>query len=307
MCIHNSRPPSGVTVVTVSGPTHGVHMSLTHPACPQTRPDTPPLGPCLSPRCACRVTHQSQSLRPEQTPTDTTSDDVNTDTDADPDQSTPDTQSTQTDAQSVSDQEQVSVDPAVRALIDRGAGTGAYSGSEDWVRANSRPESNDGRSPTRTTFYPDDVSTRGPGQAHRDQSDRRSWRSLASWNDGVQSDISRGTQNWEADKQRWIDTITSQLATTSYQRDRVAYLLDTIDYRPYQSGQYPVEHVILALTTLVLDQSVSDWDHRALNRDDVLQLAQDFDVGASRDDVVDTLMDIRRLLKTKDGDVIFSD
>lgn len=168
--------------------------------------------------------------------------------------------------------------PDADGWLDDSAGHGPQSSSEDWVRANHAPISNDGRSHTRTTFYPNDVQSFGPGQAHRDPSDRRGWASLVQWNDGVGSDKSRGSQNWKADKRRWLDTFSGQLESTDYQQERAQYILETMDMGPFIGARLHAEAVILGVLTLTMDADVHEFDRRMLNRDELHDLVDDLEL-----------------------------
>lgn len=162
--------------------------------------------------------------------------------------------------------------------LDDGSGSGAQSSREDWVRDNHSPISHDGRGLTRTTFYPEDAPTSGPGQAHRETRQKRSWSDLAKWNDGMYSDISRGGQNFEADKHRWVDTFASQLECTSYQRDRTEWIIERLDMGPFMGARLPVECVILGVLTIVVDAEVRNFEDRSVERDDVQELVDNLDL-----------------------------
>jgi hypothetical protein len=158
--------------------------------------------------------------------------------------------------------------------IDRGHGSGARGFNTDknasvitqWDNAN------DGRSATETTFYWTAADTdssylrsRDRHQLHRDPDDRRSWGELAQWNDGKGSPT-RDMDNYNADISRWIQTFCGQLPVNSYHQDRTAFIVDALDLTDF--GPIPVEHIILAVITLVVDidsdidpatWSVDDW------------------------------------------------
>lgn len=139
--------------------------------------------------------------------------------------------------------------------LDARPGHGAQSVSEDWVRANHGPVSHDDRAVTRTTFYPSDVDSVGPGQLARKPREVRSWERLASWNDG-EGAPERATQNFNADKRRWIETFGTQLDCTSYQIDRAKWIIKRLDLSPFQGAHIPVENVILGILSLLMDADV---------------------------------------------------
>lgn len=189
---------------------------------------------------------------------------------------------------------------AVEAHVDDEMGSASMSSQEDWVRANSRPPDHDGRAPTRTYFDPRDVREQYPGgMKHRDPAERRSWTSLAKWQDGANSDISRGGQNWWADKQRWVDTFSDLIGATHYHRDRTKYILEKLDMTPYRSARIPAELVIVGILSLLIDADVTDFECRALRRDGTKELLADLDSNVSEYEQV------RKLLRAHDGDLLF--
>jgi len=200
-------------------------------------------------------------------------------------------------------------EPAPRGLIEShvhtGVGSTALTATEGWVQTNSREPQNDGRSPTRTYFDPNDVSDRYPGgQHHRDPHERRSWKMLAQWQDGVQSDISRGAQNWWADKKRWVDIFADQMGATEYHANRCHYILTKLDMSDYQPDRIPAELIIVGILSLLIDHDISDPDNfsnRALKRGRTEALLDDLDVD------VGAYESVRSKLRQRDGDLIFGD
>jgi len=182
---------------------------------------------------------------------------------------------------------------ALDALIDDGSGTAALTRTEDWVRNNAREPAHDGRGETRTYFDPRGVSGRYPNwQLDRDPDERRSWATLAQWQDGVQSDISRGGQNWWADKQRWVDTFGERLGATEYHKDEAKRVLEVLSEEPdsgdeeremmtYSSRRVPVEVVIIGILSLYIDADITDFDNRTLARDGTTELLADLDASIS--------------------------
>jgi hypothetical protein len=179
------------------------------------------------------------------------------------------------------------------------AGHGAQSQQEDWVRENGAPETNDGRSITRTTFYPGDADQQGPGQAHRDPADRTDWQRLATINDGAYAkDRSRGAQNFRADKRRWLQTIANQIGATDHQHDRARWVLERMDFGPYQGARYPVEMVALGILSLLIDMEARSLETRAIEREEVTMILEDLE--HDRRD----LIDVRNKLREHDMNLL---
>jgi hypothetical protein len=177
--------------------------------------------------------------------------------------------------------------------ISRSGGDGARSATEEWVHQHSRPESNDGRSPTRTTFYASDTDSIGPGQQHRDPSDRTSWSKLAKWQDGVQSDISRGGQNWAADKERWFDTFASHIEATDRQEKRARHIVESVSMDPFKGARIPIENVIAGALSLAVDEDAQSLDSRAVERERFIELLADLEMDRA------DLRDVRRKLRAE--------
>ncbi len=211
-----------------------------------------------------------------------------------------DSSGTSSRTRTTDDDEYLIDDLISEAYIDSGSGAGALSSTDDWVRANHSPHSNDGRSPTRTYFDPRDVKGKYPGgQKDRKLRDKRSWRSLANWQDGVQSDISRGGQNWWADKQRWAEIFTDQLHGSSYHETRCKEILEKISMKPYQTAGIDTEMVIVGIISLLIDSEIRDFEDRTLARDGTKPLIKDLhsDVGEYQS--------VRKKLKQHDKELIF--
>jgi len=185
--------------------------------------------------------------------------------------------------------------------IDTGVGSTALTSTEGWVTTHSREPHNDGRSHTRTYFDPNDVGEQYPGgQKHRDADERRSWATLATWQDGVQSDQSRGAQNWWADKQRWIDVFADQMGAGQYHHDQCQYVLKHIDLEDYQPDRIPVELIIIGILSLLIDNDIDDFEDRALKRANTEELIQDIDASVS------DYQTVRRKLKDRDSELLFN-
>lgn len=145
--------------------------------------------------------------------------------------------------------------------LDRGPGSGSLDTSEAFASemAQERRMSNDGRSETRTTFYFDDPAdprnNRTEHQKHRDPTDRRSWQTLAQWNDGVGT-VRRDRNNFDADVRRWVETFGSATNCTEQEIFRATFVAEHVDMETF--GQIPAEHIIAGILSLVVD---SERDH----------------------------------------------
>lgn len=191
-------------------------------------------------------------------------------------------------------------DLVTEAFVDDKSGSGALSSTEDWVRANHSPHDNDGRSPTRTYFDSRDAKGKyPPGQKHRKLRDKRSWSELANWQDGVQSDISRGGQNWWADKQRWVDIFTDKLYGTTHHKERCKDILESLTMTPYQSAGISSELVIIGILSLLIDAEITDFDNRTLARDQTKDLLESLEVDVS------DYESVRKKLRKHDKELLF--
>jgi hypothetical protein len=191
---------------------------------------------------------------------------------------------------------------AMRDHIDTSAGSTALSRTDAWVQEHSREPHNDGRSHTRTYFDHREVNEKYPGgQQHRDHENKRSWATLAKWQDGVQSDKSRASQNWWADKQRWIDTFTNRMAATQHHQQRCEYIMKEIDLTNYKPDRIPVELLIIGIISLLIDNEITDFENRALKRGHTETLLKDLDASVS------DYINVRSKLKERDADLLFGD
>ncbi|WP_172977359.1 hypothetical protein [Halosegnis longus] len=173
------------------------------------------------------------------------------------------------------------------------------SAQEDWVRSNPRPASHDGRATTRTTFY-DDTHTSGPSMRDRPNHKQKSWTDLAVVNDDAYArDVSRGGQNFAADKRRWVETFAGQLEATSYQKQQAVHVIDNIDMGPYKGARLSSEVVALGVLSMLIDADVRDIEYRTVERDAMGVLLSD--LNADRDD----LRQVRRLIHKHDYELLF--
>ena len=103
---------------------------------------------------------------------------------------------------------------------------------------------NDGRSNTRTFFYPEEGN-----YANRKQ--ERQYKRLIRWQDGV-GDSGRAAANFKADNERTAKTFCSQCELTKFQTERVLYVMNDLDVNSY--GHYSTEKVLLAVMSLVCNE-----------------------------------------------------
>jgi len=211
-----------------------------------------------------------------------------------------------TDSTVDSEQERRVIPPgAVFSYVDGSNGAGSMTPTEDWVRANSREPSNDGRSPTNTYFDSRDTdSDVPPWQQHRDPEDQRDWETLAHWQDGAHSDISRGGQNWRADKRRWVQTFGRTMNANEYHIERALYIAERIEINTYtcrNSSNLTIttELVLLCVLSLLIDADIESFDQRAYVRDGTQQLLSDIEAG------VNEYERVRSLLRQEDGELLF--
>lgn len=144
---------------------------------------------------------------------------------------------------------------------EAGDGAGDEIGDKEEEWREPAHHMNDGRSQTNTTFYytqndddPVHLRNRDRHQLHRDPEDRRSWKKLAAWNDGLWSP-ERKAQNDQSDSLRWTETFAGHLDLSPYQRARALYIVDNLtfsDYLPYSK-----EKVIMSILSLVADVDAS--------------------------------------------------
>jgi hypothetical protein len=113
------------------------------------------------------------------------------------------------------------------------------------------------------------------------------------------SDISRGSQNWSADKTRWIDTFATQMGATQRHEERTERAMEQLDLNKYSARHIPVEHIIVGVLSLYIDEEITSFDNRALERDGVRALIEDLECSISEYE------SIRSLLRTEDGDILF--
>lgn len=152
-------------------------------------------------------------------------------------------------------------------------GSGAASAIDERIDKNAVIE-NDGRSKTRTFFYPEQAD------------DTDTYKRLIRWQDG-EGDSERAVANRAADRRRWIDTFCGYLDMTSYQQSRTEHIIESIQMS--HMAHYSSQKVILATLTLVANE-----DGRFI-RDETLFRKLMVDVGTD----LCELKSIRSLVKAK--------
>lgn len=106
----------------------------------------------------------------------------------------------------------------------------------------SAPQSNDGRSETRTTFY-----------AQEADNDEIDYRKLAKINDGHYFEGSEERRR-RAEQRRDVDIITTKFGFNESQKERSLYLLSQVE-----NGQRFESDQILALTIATIVANEDDW------------------------------------------------
>jgi hypothetical protein len=157
--------------------------------------------------------------------------------------------------------------------LDYAEGNGAASSLDELIDQNAIIE-NDGRSNTRTFFYPFEAD------------DESTYSRLIRWQDGEGSP-SRKEDNRGADRKRWVETFGAQLSLTDFQIERTKHVLDTLPLA--HMAHYSTEKVICAIISLVADE-----DGRFI-RDELAykRLVDDIDSGPAE------VRSIRELVKRK--------
>lgn len=195
--------------------------------------------------------------------------------------------------------------------IDRQPGSGSLSKQEAWGSqvAQQRSPSNDGRYDTRTTFYYGEQCTyssffrsRDRHQLHRKPADRRSWSTLAKWNDGMRDiDGSRKQRNFEADVRRWVQTFGNQLDCHGTQIERVEHIVTgEIDLDHFGRRRLSAEKVILSTISLVVDDDMSVDDPEQFDLSDWIIYRDQFEeLMDSIDMDMDELWTIRKLVRNE--------
>jgi hypothetical protein len=153
----------------------------------------------------------------------------------------------------------------------------AMSGTAVDVKIDRREISDrDDRGGTRTGFDGTEGGDFYGKRVYRDGRERNYAQWLRLLHDGYRSNR-RKQDNYDADKQRWIDAITAELDVTPHQKRRVEHIVEDINMR--YMAFYPTELVILAITSLVVNHD----DRWIRNEDQFKHLVMDID--GSMDDV----------------------
>lgn len=122
--------------------------------------------------------------------------------------------------------------------FDAGDGSGAASSLEELIDDNAIIE-NDGRSKTRTFFYPAEAD------------DEQRYSRIIRWQDG-EGDPDRDVENRAADRRRAVDTFCGVLDMSGYHKGRVKYVIE--DLNMSHMAHYSSPKVILAVISLVANE-----------------------------------------------------
>jgi len=141
---------------------------------------------------------------------------------------------------------------------------------------------NDGRSVTRTTFYPWEI----------DDKDKQQWYSKLAKCNGGMWDSKRDTRNKKADNDRWIDGFCSVLESSDYVQSRVQHIIESINLK--HMATYSAQQTILATIELVERNERIDRGGSPLTEDETFHDLLDA-VGSD----IEEMRKIRRLVREK--------
>lgn len=125
-------------------------------------------------------------------------------------------------------------------VFDDGSGAGAASGVDELIDENAIIE-HDGRSETRTFYYPGEAPERKQRQFSR----------MLRWQEG-EGAPERDIKNNEADLRRWVSTFCTHVGLGNYQTERVEKITSGLNMK--HMAHYSTEEVILATMTLVANE-----------------------------------------------------
>lgn len=153
--------------------------------------------------------------------------------------------------------------------FDRSNGNGSRSVSDDWLDETS-PFTNEWGSAAATTFNPEDTDAKGEPIPPDKQ---RKLKNLYELHNG------KGEPSRKGDiRQSYIEndakTFTSVMEMPEIQRKRVLTILDEINISSNNFGGCRYEKIILAICSLVADESLSNQPNPSIN--DRLFLSDDF-------------------------------
>lgn len=143
----------------------------------------------------------------------------------------------------------------------------------------------DDRGQTRTGFNPFEASE---GVLSKSVTRSGKTRSYAEWLMLLQNgyrDTSRKTENMREEEKKFIETATSYLEMSTYQRERVKHIINGMNFR--YLGPYPMEAAVLAAISIVANE-----DDRWVREEETFKrLVTDID-GSMRD-----IKNVRQLVK----------
>lgn len=159
--------------------------------------------------------------------------------------------------------------------FDMQGGSAAASAIDELIDQNAIIE-NDGRSNTRTFFYPSEA-------ADADQFSRLSRIQEGQW----AKDESRDAKNREADRRRWLEGYCARLDMTDYQRRRTEYIESGLNMS--HMAYYSSQKIILAIITLVANE-----DNRFIRDEQMFR-----DICRDVDTNLNELKQMRKLIRRK--------
>lgn len=164
-------------------------------------------------------------------------------------------------------------------IFDTGSGSGASNDVDELIDENAIIE-NDGRSMTRTFYYPSEAPERT----------RKRFSRMLRWQEG-EGDSQRDVENRAADRRRTVETFCGHLEMTTHHRRRVQHIADSINMS--HMAHYSSQEVILGIITIVANE-----DNRFIRDEDAFKSLVD-DVGSD----MYTVKRIRGLVRRKSEEI----
>lgn len=150
----------------------------------------------------------------------------------------------------------------VSHILHSGDGSGAASEIEELIDANAIVE-NDGRSDTRTFFYPSEADDARQGDYAR----------MLEYQEGQYSKTeSRDARNRKADQERYVDTFCGKLEASTRVRERTKYVIDGLDMS--HMAYFNSQKIVIATISLVANED--RWFIR--HDEDFLQLLREINM-----------------------------
>jgi hypothetical protein len=152
-------------------------------------------------------------------------------------------------------------DVNVSHIIHDGSGSGASNGLDELIDEQAVIE-NDGRSETRTFFYPNEASDEQQQQFER----------LIRWQDG-EGDSQRDVENRKADQRRYVDTFCGYVGASSRVRERVKEICESVNMS--HMAYFNSQKIVLAAISLVANEDGWFIRHDERYRDLMTELGLD--------------------------------